>query len=234
MLLVGTTNHRKLEEISSLLRDVSGAAPLCVQGTEILPPGPLVPESGDSFRENAALKAQAFAARAARLPSAQRPRWVLADDSGLCVEALGGAPGVRSARYAGEERSSQANNAKLLAALRAVPQGKRDAEFVCVLACVHLAERPTEAKEHAATFYVEGRCRGEIALEPRGHGGFGYDPLFVVPSLRKTFAELTQEEKNSLSHRGEALRAFRKKLIEELRKEVGNGWREALSPNEYG
>jgi XTP/dITP diphosphohydrolase len=153
-------------------------------------------EPHESFRENALAKAR-HACLATRLPA-------LADDSGLCVDALGGAPGVLSARYAGEPRSDERNNQKLLAELQ--NQANRRARYVCVLA---LMRGPGDA----APLIAEAEWHGEIALEPRGRGGFGYDPLFWLPALGKTAAELAPADKNRISHRGQALA----RLLELLR-----------------
>jgi XTP/dITP diphosphohydrolase len=153
-------------------------------------------EPHESFRENALAKAR-HACLATRLPA-------LADDSGLCVDALGGAPGVLSARYAGEPRSDERNNQKLLAELQ--NQANRRARYVCVLA---LMRGPGDA----APLIAEAEWHGEIALVPRGRGGFGYDPLFWLPALGKTAAELAPADKNRISHRGQALA----RLLELLR-----------------
>jgi len=121
--------------------------------------------------------------------------WVMSDDSGLCVDALGGAPGVESAYYAGPQGDSVANLAKLVDAMREVPDENRAAYFVCVLVVIS-----PEGEEHV----FEGRCNGRLAREPRGGGGFGYDPLFVPDGFEKTFSELGEAEKNTLSHRARA------------------------------
>jgi len=131
----------------------------------------------------------------------------LADDSGLAVEALGGAPGVISARYAGMDGDHVANNKKLLQEMKDISQGKRQAAFIC---CMVLAS--PDGKE----WDVEDRCEGEIAFELTGSGGFGYDPLFFVPQFGKTMAELTMDQKNSISHRGKALRHMKDVLLEIL------------------
>ena len=212
ILIVGTGNRHKVEEVAAALAGFSTeeVRPLRVEGAVMLPAGPDVEESGRTFLENARIKARAYALRAAVLPPGQRPRWVLADDSGLSVDALGGEPGVRSARYAGPGATDRENNRKLLAALSGVPRERRGAEFVCALSLVEVPARPQMPAEEVLT--AEGRCRGEILLEERGEGGFGYDPLFLVPALERTFAQITQEEKNELSHRGRALKALRAKL----------------------
>ena len=145
-------------------------------------------EPFETFRENALAKAR-HVCFATRLPA-------LADDSGLCVDALGGAPGVHSARYAGEPKSDQRNNEKLLAEMSS--QDNRSARYVCVLV---LMRGPGDTQPLVA----EAEWHGEIARAPRGSGGFGYDPYFLVPELGKTAAELAPEQKNRISHRGQAL-----------------------------
>ena len=184
-LVVASGNRGKLAEIEALL------APLAI---EIVPQSALGIAEADephrTFLENALAKAR-HASRACGLPA-------LADDSGLCVDALGGAPGVDSAYYAGregtrDERDAR-NNAKLLRSLGE----ERAAHYVCVLVLVRNPEDPTP-------FVAEARWRGEIARAPRGSNGFGYDPLFEVPGLGRTAAELEPAEKNRVSHRGQAL-----------------------------
>jgi XTP/dITP diphosphohydrolase len=210
LLVVATTNRHKTDEISRFLSGLvlPGNGRLRVASAAVLPPGEAPEESGATFAENARLKALACAGRAMRLPPGARPAWVLADDSGLSVDALGGEPGVRSARYAGPGATDAMNKRKLLEALRGVPRGARGAEFACALAVVDL-----EAGEAGrVAFTAEGRCRGEILLEEQGAGGFGYDPLFLVPGVGRTFAQLPEEEKNRVSHRGRALRALRERL----------------------
>jgi len=150
--------------------------------------GPIPPviEDGDTFEENAVKKAQ-FTARVLGVPA-------LADDSGLAVKALGGAPGVFSSRYAGENADDDANNRKLLKEMAGVED--RSAAFLCVLVI---------AVPRGPALVYEGRCEGVIAEKPEGDGGFGYDPLFYYPPLQKTFAQLTGQEKNRISHRGKAI-----------------------------
>lgn len=193
-LLFATTNKGKLGELRSL---VVGLPFEIVSLNEV--EAVEVDEDCDTFEGNAAKKARVYLERTG-LPS-------LADDSGLCVDALGGAPGVRSARYAeatGESKArDRANNVKLLKELAGVPMEQRGAEFRCAL-CL--------AMPSAAPFVVEGKCRGRIAFAARGEHGFGYDPLFDFPELGKTFAELTGEEKNRLSHRARAFQALRPHL----------------------
>lgn len=154
-------------------------------------------ETGLTFIENAILKAR-HAAQQTGLPA-------LADDSGLAVDALGGAPGIYSARYAGSNADDAANVAKLLEALQTVPESKRQASFHCVLAFLRHAEDPTPIICH-------GTWHGEITLQPAGTGGFGYDPVFWVASESCTAAELSKERKQALSHRGQALRQLLQQL----------------------
>jgi XTP/dITP diphosphohydrolase len=191
-LVLASGNPGKRREIGALL------APL---GVELVPQSALgiadAEEPHDSFRENALAKAR-HASRAAGLPA-------LADDSGLCVDALGGKPGVHSARYAGVPGSDSRNNEKLLAELKNVD--KRNARYVCVLALVTGHDDP-------APLVAEAEWHGEIARAPRGAGGFGYDPLFWLPARGLTAAELDPAEKNRISHRGVAL----SKLVDLLRK----------------
>ena len=191
-LYLATGNPHKVTEMAGIFRAlglsaaVSSAAPLGG-----MPP---VVEAGETFAANAALKARALA-RLARPGS-----WVLADDSGLCVDALGGAPGIYSARYAGPTADAEANNAKLMAALKAVPLAERTAAFVCALALIEV----TSGRLHA----FAGRCAGHIIAEPTGEGGFGYDPLFIPIGETRTFAAMPATEKDARSHRGQALTAL--------------------------
>jgi XTP/dITP diphosphohydrolase len=150
---------------------------------------PPVVEDAGTFLGNARKKAAALHGRLA--PDA----WALADDSGLCVEALDGTPGVESAYYAGPQADPVANLAKLVEAMRAVPAGQRAAEFVCVLYLIGAGGLEKS---------FEGRCRGRLAADPRGTGGFGYDPLFVPEGYDATLAELPPETKNRISHRARA------------------------------
>lgn len=157
-----------------------------------------VEETGLTFVENALIKARA-ASRASGLPA-------LADDSGLVVDALNGEPGIYSARYAGEPSNDEANNAKLLAALADIPEGKRQAKYWCALVYLRHAEDPSP-------LVIQREWRGDILSHPRGEGGFGYDPLFWIPEQGVSAAELPASEKNRLSHRGRAVAA----LIEALK-----------------
>lgn len=186
-LVVASHNEHKIREIRELTAHL---------GFEILGVGelggfPPVEEDGDTFQENARKKA----VETARLLG----EWVLADDSGLEVDALGGAPGVRSARFSGEGKGDQANNQLLLEKLGALPLEERGAQFRCVMAL---------ASPNGEVEFSEGVCRGVIGFAPRGSNGFGYDPLFIVPELGKTFAELLPEEKNRISHRSRAMQGM--------------------------
>ena len=184
-LFVATHNAHKVREISQILPSF-----------EVVPEDPAgVEENAPDFAGNALAKVRAIAAR-------HRGEWCMADDSGLEVAALGGAPGVRSARYAGEPSSTPANNALLLANLAGVSD--RRANFTCAVVVVD-----PSGGEHVA----EGRCFGRIAESPSGAEGFGYDPLFVPDGFDRSFAELPAAEKNAISHRGRAL-AEAKKLFE--------------------
>ena len=150
-----------------------------------------VEETGVTFEENAFLKADS-GCKESGMPC-------IADDSGLAVDALDGAPGVYSARYAGEHGNDEKNNELLLENLSDVPADKRTARFVSTVCCCFPDGR------HMT---VRGECEGKIAFEPKGEGGFGYDPVFYLPELKKTYAELAPEEKNAISHRARALQAF--------------------------
>ena len=187
--VLATHNPGKLKEMSGILEKF---------GIEVVMPADLgvvvdVEETGTTFAENAMLKAKAICA-ASGLPA-------IADDSGLCVDALNGAPGVYSARYGGEGLDDPGRYRLLLNNLRGM--GTRAAHFACAVAC---------AFPNGDEITAEGRCDGAIAFAPMGEGGFGYDPVFLVPEKRKTFAQMTAEEKAEISHRGRALEKFVEKL----------------------
>ncbi|EOC1279548.1 XTP/dITP diphosphatase [Cronobacter turicensis] len=192
-VVLATGNAGKVRELASLLQefglDVVAQTELGVESAE---------ETGLTFIENAILKAR-HAAQVTGFAT-------IADDSGLSVDALGGAPGIYSARYAGSDASDRENLEKLLVALHDVPDEQRQAQFHCVLVYIRHAEDPTPLVFH-------GVWSGVITRAPAGQGGFGYDPIFFVPSLGKTAAELTREEKSAISHRGQAL----KLLLEAMR-----------------
>lgn len=194
-LLIATTNRGKVAELARLFTDFET---LEVVGPDAVGPLPEVVEDGDTFEANAVKKARSIAAATGLM--------TLADDSGLEVDALEGAPGVYSARYAGEGARDADNNAKLLAALDGVPDEARGARFRCVLAVVD----PERAS--AELLVTQGAVEGRIGHAPRGRGGFGYDPLFVVAGGERTMAELAPEEKERVSHRAEASRAMRDAL----------------------
>lgn len=183
-IVLASSNPGKIAEFQRLLPD---GAELQLSGDLgiILPP-----ETGRTFKENAVIKAEAAAAATGQI--------AIGDDSGLEVDALNGLPGVRSARYAGEGASDQANIAKLLSALNGVPHEQRTATFRCVIAV---------AGPDGATISVEGAASGTIGDAPHGSNGFGYDPVFIVPDGR-TFAELSAAEKDAISHRGAAFRGI--------------------------
>jgi XTP/dITP diphosphohydrolase len=185
-LVVATRNAGKIEEIRDLLADF----PVQIKNFDDFGPIPEVEEDGLTFDDNAYIKAS-FAARVLGIPA-------LADDSGLVVEALDGAPGVLSARYAGENATDEQRYRKLLAEMKG--KTNRRAAFECVISI---------AVPAGPALTYEARCEGEIAEEPAGQNGFGYDPIFFYPPLKKTFGQLTREEKSYISHRGRALRELR-------------------------
>ncbi len=213
-LILATGNRHKADEIRAFL----GPEPRCLTLRD-LPGVPSLREEAASFAGNARQKALELLAwlRAHPLPdrTAPPPVWVLADDSGLEVDALGGAPGVHSARFAATDPPRPGNtpdadnNAKLLDLLRGVPPPQRRARFRCVLALVPVPADPAAAPD---VHLFEGRCGGHLLEAPRGEGGFGYDPLFVPEDYDRTFAELPLAEKNRLSHRARALEQVRRWL----------------------
>jgi XTP/dITP diphosphohydrolase len=186
-LLVGTTNSGKLDEVRGGLKQL----PLKIIALQSLARCPTIVEDGTTYEENALKKARAIADYSGYL--------TLADDSGLEVDALNGAPGVYSARYGGEDGNDQKNIAKLLAALKEVPDQQRTARFVCVLALCG----PNALGMRQWT--VRESCEGLITLAPKGERGFGYDPIFFYPPLGMTFGEIDRETKARVSHRGKAL-----------------------------
>jgi XTP/dITP diphosphohydrolase len=190
-IVLATANRGKIAEIKNIL-DMPGVTWLT---QEAFGDWPDIVEDGPTFQANAEIKARAVAQKF-DLPA-------LADDSGLEVDALGGRPGVRSARYAGPNASDADNVAKLLDELADTPAGERTARFVAVV----VVAWPDGRTESAAGF-----CRGTIAAAPRGEGGFGYDPVFVPEGMDRTMAELAPSEKNEISHRGRALRLLRDEL----------------------
>lgn len=188
-LVLASRNKGKIREIEALLRELVSDKISVLSLDDIGYFGDII-EDGESFEENALIKASV---------PAKLGYYGVADDSGLAVDALDGAPGIYSARYAGEEADYAKNNAKLLSELDRVHEEDRTARFVSVVAFVYPDGR---------RFTVRGECVGEIISEYRGKGGFGYDPLFLYPPMNKTFSEMTEEEKNSVSHRGVSMRLF--------------------------
>ncbi len=197
-IVLATGNPGKARELNALLGD---------QGLDILPQShfavPEAEETGLTFVENAILKARNAAAHTG-LPA-------IADDSGIQVDALGGAPGIRSARYAGTDASDRDNLDKLLAALAEIPDPQRTARFQCLLVYLHHADDPTP-------LICQGTWEGLITQAPRGEQGFGYDPVFYVPEQGRTAAELEPALKNCLSHRGQALSCLQRLLTKKLLK----------------
>ena len=187
-LVIATGNRKKLKEIQTIL----SGPPFRILCLADFPEIPEPPENGKTFAENAVSKAKYYAQELGRT--------VLSEDSGLEVQALDGKPGVYSARFAGPEKRDADNIAAVLNLMKEVPMQKRQASFTSA-ACVATAE--------GKTFLFEGRKNGFIALEPAGKNGFGYDPIFFLPELKKTFAELSPQEKNVLSHRRIALEKVR-------------------------
>jgi XTP/dITP diphosphohydrolase len=206
-LLIATSNPGKVLEIASLLQGLNCR----VIGFGDLPEvPPAVEETGATFAENAMLKAEHYHALTGPLTC----MLTLADDSGLEVDALEGRPGVYSARYGGEGMTSAQQIELLLDEMKDVPDNQRMARFVCSIAIVGTIVGTEAEKSIRQTF--EGRCEGMVARQPRGNGGFGYDPVFIEMETGRTFAELTREEKATRSHRGKALRQARDFLIEWL------------------
>ena len=193
-LVLASKNQKKLTEMEEILSQLG--VEVCLQaevGVDVD-----VEETGTTFEENSLLKARAVM-EASGLPA-------IADDSGLCVDALGGAPGVYSARYGGPGLDDVGRYRLLLENMKGQP---RTAKFVSVITCCF---------PNGDVLTARGECPGTIAFAPMGEGGFGYDPVFFVPGLKKTFAQLTAEEKNAISHRGKALADFRVALEEYLKK----------------
>jgi XTP/dITP diphosphohydrolase len=192
VLVVGTRNVKKRGELLDVLGDLG----IELHDLTAYPQAPEVEEDGVTFEENARKKATALAKALGM--------WVLGEDSGLVVPALDGRPGVYSARYAGKQGDDEANNNKLLSELAGLPPEKRTAYYVCTAA---LADPSGTVRAS-----VEGRCHGLLISERRGTGGFGYDPLFLIPEYHQTFGELSARVKHALSHRGRAIAQLRPAL----------------------
>lgn len=190
-VLIASKNQGKIREFKQMLADW----PVSFAGLDEWPDIEEPEETGDTFLANASLKAAYYAKETGMIS--------LADDSGLAVDSLNGAPGVLSARYSGNHGDDAANNQLVLSQLANVPDERRTGRFLCALAVA--------LPDGAIVATTEGSCEGLILREEKGAGGFGYDPLFWSPMLKKTLAEATSDEKNSVSHRGNALRALAKK-----------------------
>ena len=188
-IVLASRNAKKIGELRTLLSALGDIEVLSLDDVGFH--GDIV-EDGNSFAENALIKARV---------GTHFGYIGIADDSGLTVDALGGAPGIFSARYAGEHASDEANNEKLLDALKDTPDGARDAHYVAAVACVFPDGR---------SFVVQERCDGVIIRDARGENGFGYDPYFYIPEKGKTFAEMSAADKHKMSHRGKAMRRFLK------------------------
>lgn len=194
-VVLASSNSHKLKELQAMLSEFDFEL-LSLSDVDLA--GLDIPEDGDTFEANSLQKAKVVAGLTG-YPA-------IADDSGLMVDHLNGAPGVYSARYAGEPKSDKANNAKLIEALKGVPESGRTAKFVTVI---------TFYVDEAHILTARGEVEGHILVEERGSSGFGYDPLFYVEALDKTFAELSSEEKNAISHRGRAIMKLRSLLEKE-------------------
>ena len=210
-ICIASGNRGKIAELNKLLSEyITDVDIELVSLKDVGFTGEIV-EDGETFEENALIKARA-ASSFSGLPA-------IADDSGLIVNALNGEPGVYSARYAGEPCDDQKNNEKLLENLKGI--GERSAAFVCVIAFVVPEGQPLSGDPIIGLGY----CPGEILFNPRGNGGFGYDPLFWVDSLGKTFAEMSADEKNALSHRGAAIKAFAREFNARIAEEKEKLWK---------
>ncbi|MGA2508462.1 MAG: RdgB/HAM1 family non-canonical purine NTP pyrophosphatase [Chitinispirillaceae bacterium] len=200
-IIVATGNKGKLREIGELLFDL----PVTLSSlADYWNPIPVIPETGSTFLENALQKAAwVFSQKSVE----GKNRWILADDSGLEVDALGGMPGIRSARFDGENADYEANNRKLMKLLEGIAPERRTARFTCVVALCTSAD---------SYFSAVGTCEGTIGFAPRGVKGFGYDPLFIPAGFSRTFAELEPEEKHAISHRGKALKKVKNHCYELL------------------
>ncbi len=192
-LVIASNNRNKIREIENKFSGICG---LTLIPLSRFPDPPLIIEDGATFHENARTKAAAIAG------FTKQP--AMADDSGLVVDALDGRPGVLSARYGGAEATDRERSLKLLEEMREAAPERRNARFVCVISV---------AFPDGRIFFSEGRCEGMIADSMKGENGFGYDPIFYLPEIGKTMAELTLEEKNSISHRAKALDGARKLLL---------------------
>ncbi len=206
-LVVATRNRKKLKEIKEIWKGLR----FHLVSLDDYPSAPRIVENGLTFKENAAKKAVAIARFTGKLS--------LGEDSGICINALGGKPGVYSARFSGKDKSDDKNNAKVLRLLKDVPAAKRGCHYSCAVAL---------ADKDGLIAVVEGKCFGRIGFVPKGTSGFGYDPLFVAPKYNKSFAELGEGVKHKISHRFRALSAARKvveKYIASAHPALDRTWR---------
>jgi XTP/dITP diphosphohydrolase len=194
-LLIATRNKKKLREIKAILKGTG----LKIVSLADYPKAPRIVEDGSTFKENAIKKA----VKTARFTKIL----TLGEDSGLCVDALDGAPGIYSSRFSGKDKNDLENNFKVLKLLEGIPLNKRKAYYVCAVAL---------ADKNGLVGVVEGECSGIIGFEQKGHFGFGYDPLFIIPKYKKTFAQLGERLKHKMSHRFHALSESRKMLFKYL------------------
>jgi len=202
-LLVATKNKKKLKEI----KEISKGLDLKIISLADYTKAPRIIENGKTFEQNAVKKA----VKAARFAGIL----TLGEDSGLCVDALGGAPGVYSSRFCGKDKSDAKNNLKLLKLLAGLPQAKRKAHYVCAVAL---------ADKHGLLAVAGGKCSGRISLALKGKSGFGYDPLFVIPKYKKTFAQLGPRIKHKMSHRYRALKKAKKIIQKYIEERKGSGY----------
>lgn len=200
-LIVVTKNKKKLKEIEDIWKGLD----LQITSLADYPDTPRIIENGRTFRENAAKKALKVARFSGKL--------TMGEDSGLCVDALGGKPGVHSSRFSGKDKDDAKNNLKLLKLLSGIPLKKRKAHYVCAVAL---------ADKDGLIGVVEGKCSGLIGFELKGDSGFGYDPLFVIPRFKKTFAELGLTIKHQMSHRYRALEKAKKILQKYIERAVSS------------
>ncbi len=200
-LVVATRNKKKLLEIKEILKGID----LTLLSLDAYKNSPQVIENGKTFKENAVKKA----VKLARFTG----EFCLGEDSGLCVDALDGAPGIYSARFSGRDKSDIKNNLKLLKVLKDLPLSKRKAHYVCAVAL---------ADKNGLVGVAEGRCNGLIAFEPKGSAGFGYDPVFYIPKYKKTFAQLGEKIKHKMSHRYHALKKAKRIIQKYIVKQVAS------------
>ena len=202
-LVAATKNKKKLGEIKEILKDLD----LEISSLSDYPKTPRIIESGKTFKDNAIKKAVKIAAVTKKL--------TLGEDSGLCVYALGGKPGVYSSRFSGKDKSDKKNNLKLLKLLKGLPLSRRKAYYSSAVAL---------ADEDGLLAAVEGRCFGLVGFELKGNLGFGYDPLFIIPKYRKTFAQLGEKIKHKMSHRYHALRKVKKIILKYIEQKRYRGY----------